>query len=95
MVERKDKKWRFEVKRYVHDHMNAAYVGFTVISRWVQISEMLRCACFYEEALLMGKLAVRHSKKLLSDFTEIRINALLVYGLAQMESMMPEKRLTH
>lgn len=91
MADPENKEWRSEVKRYAAANMDTPYASSTAVHVWAEISEILRNACFYEEALRMGELAARHSTKLTADFADIRVEALSAYGLAQVESMMPEK----
>ena len=91
MADPENKEWRSEVKRYAAANMDTPYASSTAVHVWAEISEILRNACFYEEALRMGELAARHSTKLTADFADIQVEALSAYGLAQVESMMPEK----
>lgn len=91
LIEQKNMEWRSQIRKYVKKHKEAPYIDPTVIVIWTGLSETLRNACFYEEALLIGKLAVSHSVKLQETFVDVRIKALEAYGLAQIESMMLEK----
>lgn len=91
LLEQKNEEWKSKIKQYVRANADAPYVGSTVVHVWMQISEMLRDACFYEEALLMGRLAAQHSQELPDDFADVRVKALGIYGLAQIEAMMPER----
>ena len=83
--------WKEKIAEYVRDNKNADNVGSTVVYIWSNLSDMLRNQCYYKEALMLGELAVLHSKKLKGLFRDIQIKALLVLGLAQMECMMNDK----
>lgn len=91
LIEQRNMEWRSQIGPYVKKHMDDPYIDPTVIVIWANLSEMLRNACFYDEALWIGELAASHGMELKETFVDVRIKALEIYGLAQIESMMLER----